>query len=114
VSVKRYCALVNFPWQSANLSAAAATAAVCCLLANQCLAAGLVFEDFNVNPGWDQHNNRIVAAMPRTVTQNFGYRTTNHAGGTAGEIGGIVDRAPLEGAYYGQVIGPLSFRLAIR
>jgi hypothetical protein len=72
-----------------------------------------VCEDFDSDPGWDGHNNHVVSPVPRTVTQDFGYRTSNHAGSAPGEIGGIVDRAPLQGAYYGKVLAPLSLEQAL-
>jgi hypothetical protein len=72
------------------------------------LAAAQVCEDFDSDPGWDSRNNHIVPATPRTVVQDFGYRSSNHAGSAAGEIGGIIDRSPLQGAYYGKVLSPLN------
>jgi len=75
-----------------------------------------LFEDFDTDPGWDRHNNVVTSPVARVVTQNFGYRTSNFAGNAPGEIGGIIDRAPLNGAYYGLVLDapltleqPLSF-----
>ncbi len=67
-----------------------------------------VCEDFDTDPGWDSHNNHIVSPTPRTVSQDFGHRSSNHAGVAGGEIGGIVDRAPLQAAYYGKVLSPLN------
>ena len=64
-------------------------------------------ESFDVDPGWDAHRNELTAARPRRVTQDFGFRSSNHAGSAAGEIGGIVDRSPLETSSYAQVIAPL-------
>ena len=100
-------------WISSNLRTFCVPAglmiALFLLCTEPCRATTQIFEDFQVDPGWDERNNRIVAPTTRVVTQNFGYRTTNHAGSGAGEIGGIVDRSPLEGAYYGKLIGPLTF-----
>ncbi len=77
------------------------------------LAVVQVCENFDSDPGWDSHNNHIVPPTPRTVAQDFGYRSSNHAGSAAGEIGGIIDRAPLQGAYYGKVLAPLNLEQAL-
>ncbi len=62
-------------------------------------------ENFDKDPGWEGHNNRLVPkAFPR-VTQDFGYNRTNIAGKAPGEIGGSVQRAN-EAAYYAAKIGP--------
>jgi len=46
-------------------------------------------ESFDKDPRWDGHNNRSVA--PETIRQDFGWsRGTMHAGGQAGEIGGLM------------------------
>src|SRR2546428_8003803 len=47
-----------------------------------------VHEDFSRDPGWDSVKNRIRAADPPMVKQDFGWSETNHAGGGTGEIGG--------------------------
>ncbi|MEX0678804.1 MAG: PEP-CTERM sorting domain-containing protein [Pirellulales bacterium] len=70
--------------------------------------AGQAFENFDDDPGWEGHNNQLVSSTSRTVTQDFGYRTSNHAGTGAGEIGGIVDRSPLDEARYAEVLAPLN------
>ena len=69
-------------------------------------ADALDYENFDSDPGWDAHHNKLTAPTPRTVIQNFGYRPSNHAGSAAGEIGGIVDRSPLETASYAQLMSP--------
>jgi len=48
-------------------------------------------EHFDRDPGWEGHNNRL-AVSPRTIRQDFGYSQTSHAGGQAGEVGGIHHR----------------------
>jgi hypothetical protein len=68
-------------------------------------AAGLKTERFDRDPGWEGHNNRIVPAKPRTVTQDFGYSPTKLAGKAKGEAGGTVTRAA-KPAYYGRKFGP--------
>jgi hypothetical protein len=60
-------------------------------------------ERFTVDPGWDGHNNRSSTPAPQTITQNFGYKTTNNAGGSAGEVGGLIQPAG-EAAYYAKSI----------
>jgi hypothetical protein len=62
-------------------------------------------ESFDRDPGWEAHNNRIVPRNAPTVVQDFGFSSTNHAGKTAGELGGQVTRAA-EPAYYADKIGP--------
>jgi hypothetical protein len=52
-------------------------------------------------PNWEGLNNRTTNFPSRAVNQNFGYsRTTSHAGGNPGEIGGTINPAA-EPAYYG-------------
>ncbi len=66
-------------------------------------------ETFDVNPNWEGRNNRATDPGARQITQNFGFSSsTSNAGGSAGEIGGLVTPAG-EPAFYGKVIGPLSF-----
>src|SRR6187399_21673 len=48
-------------------------------------------ENFSVEPAWEGHSNRNVPVKVKTITQNFGYRTSHLAGGKdAGEIGGSI------------------------
>jgi hypothetical protein len=69
--------------------------------------SALKTESFDKDPGWEGHNNRIVPEKLPTVTQDFGYSTTNFAGKEKGELGGLVTRAA-EPAYYADKIGPLT------
>jgi hypothetical protein len=62
-------------------------------------------ESFDRDPGWEAHNNRIVAKRYPTIVQDFGYSETHFAGVAAGEMGGQVWRAS-EPAYYADKIGP--------
>jgi hypothetical protein len=64
-------------------------------------------ESFDKDPGWEGHNNRIVPKKLPTVTQDFGYSTTNFAAKKKGELGGLVTRAA-EPSYYADKIGPLT------
>jgi hypothetical protein len=66
---------------------------------------GVRRESFERDPGWEGHNNRVVARHYPTVVQDFGYSETHHAGQAAGEIGGQVWRAS-EPAYYADRLGP--------
>lgn len=60
--------------------------------------AGQRQESFDKDPGWDGHNNRSV--KPETIRQDFGWSPgTTNAGGTPGEIGGLISPAA-EPAYY--------------
>ena len=68
-------------------------------------ATVLKFESFDKDPGWDAFNNRVIPKKLATVTQDFGYSATNHAGKAKGEIGGRVTRAG-KPAYYADRIAP--------
>jgi hypothetical protein len=66
-------------------------------------------ETFDIDPGWDGHNNRATDPSPRTIVQNFGFSSSStNAGGPAGEIGGLITPAG-EPAFYAKVITPASF-----
>ena len=56
-------------------------------------------QTFDTNPNWDGRNNRSSTPPNRTVTQNFGHKTTANAGGAPGEVGGLMNPAG-EAAYY--------------
>ena len=59
-------------------------------------------EQFNRDPQWHGHNNRIMAA-PRMVKQDFGFSDTSHAGGERGELGGFITPCG-EPASYAKII----------
>lgn len=69
--------------------------------------------DFASDPQWEGKGHRITfkdhALRPH---HDFGYRTTAHAGGKPGEIGGVVWRIestrPQDAFVYGTPVGPLS------
>jgi hypothetical protein len=63
---------------------------------------------FDRDPGWDGRNHRAVQPEPRAVRQDFGYSRTNHAGGVAGEVGGLITPAG-EKAFYGARIPMADF-----
>ena len=65
-------------------------------------------EDFSKDPGWVGVGNRETYedTEPGGV-QNFGYQPTNLAGGSPGEIGGLIWRSPY--AYYADRVGPFTF-----
>lgn len=64
-------------------------------------------ENFDKDPGWDGHNNR--SAKPETIRQDFGWSAaTTHAGGAAGEIGGLIAPAA-EPAYYAKKFSKRTF-----
>lgn len=78
------------------------------LLEEQAAAQGqanllLKTENFDRDPGWDANNNRSNNEPPANIRQDFGYSATSHAGGKAGEIGGVISPAG-EPAYYAKVI----------
>src|SRR6266581_6116806 len=56
--------------------------------------------DFSTDPQWDSFRNRLIPDPPPKTKQDFGYRTTNKAGGAkAGEIGGRAQRAATPASY---------------
>ncbi|MBY0228663.1 MAG: hypothetical protein K2W96_05220, partial [Gemmataceae bacterium] len=65
-------------------------------------------QSFDKDPGWEGRNNRSSTPAKRTVVQDFGYSRTAHAGGKAGEIGGLVTSAA-EPAWYARKIGRKTF-----
>lgn len=66
-------------------------------------------ETFDTDPGWEGRHNRASAPAPSRIVQNFGFSgSSSHAGGSAGEIGGLITPAG-EPAFYGKVIAPASF-----
>lgn len=65
-------------------------------------------QHFDRDPGWEGHNNRPLTSASRTIKQDFGYSKTAHAGGGAGEIGGLIAPAA-EPAYYAKEIPQKSF-----
>src|SRR5215213_5599585 len=65
---------------------------------------GLRRQDFTSDAKWEGFRNRLLPAKPHMTRQDFGYRTSRHAGGkAAGEIGGRVQRS-LGPAYYARRI----------
>jgi hypothetical protein len=64
-------------------------------------------QDFSRDPNWEgSGNHQTYEAKEVAGYHDFGFTATNHAGGTAGELGGLVWRSPY--AYYADRIGPLS------
>jgi hypothetical protein len=62
-----------------------------------------------VEPKWDAHANRTsYKAKEIGGAQNFGYSSTDHAGGAEGEIGGAMWRAAADWSYYADRVGELS------
>lgn len=76
-------------------------------------------ESFDSDPAWEGLNNRVTF-LDRTIRSyhDFGYRRTNHAGGSPGEIGGLVWRIestqPEKAGYYGAPIERLSLDNELR
>ena len=68
----------------------------------------LKMERFDRDPGWEGRNNRAATPEARTIVQDFGFSATSHAGGTAGEIGGLICPAA-EPAYYAKRIPSKTF-----
>src|SRR5207245_8738759 len=79
-------------------------AALLCFLVTP-IAAKERAEHFDREPNWEGRNNRAENPKPRPIRQDFGYSRTAHAGGQAGEIGGLITAAA-EAAYYGKRLEP--------
>jgi hypothetical protein len=63
--------------------------------------------DFTHDPGWVGQGNRITYEdHEKGGAQNYGYMETNHAGGTKGEMGGLIWRAPY--GFYADRIAPVT------
>lgn len=63
---------------------------------------------FDADPGWDGFRNRLLPTTLPITRQNFGYQSSQRAGGSrAGEIGGAIERS-IVAAYYGKRIAPRS------
>lgn len=56
--------------------------------------------DFSISPDWEPLRNRLPPDEPRITRQEFGYRTTQRAGGKKpGEIGGYIQRSATPATY---------------
>jgi hypothetical protein len=60
-------------------------------------------ESFDRDPSWEGHNNHVPAPTVKPLEQDFGYRETNFAGSSPGEIGGVIWRAPNRASYAAQI-----------
>src|SRR6185503_23954 len=48
-------------------------------------------ESFDRDPGWEGHQNRLAGTRTEEIRQDFGFSPdTRHAGGQAGEVGGLI------------------------
>lgn len=82
------------------------TAAICLLA---CVSAAVTRAElrtqaFDADPNWEGVNNRIIPAKYPTVTQDFGFANSEHAGKGRGEMGGLVTRASAP-AFYAVNVG---------
>lgn len=58
-------------------------------------------ESFDADPHWQSFRNRLLPDPLPTVKQDFGFRTTSHAGGSSpGEIGGRLHRTITPASYF--------------
>ena len=62
-------------------------------------AAELKNESFDHDPSWEGFNNHLPPRRVPTVTQDFGFRTSNFSGRDKGEIGGQVWRSSTRASY---------------
>jgi len=65
------------------------------------------FETFDTDPTWEGINNRTPVNNPTLVTQDFGFSSSDNAGGNSGEAGGQFWRT-ITPSYYGKAISPRS------
>jgi len=67
---------------------------------------------FDAEPGWQGQGNRITFVdYELGNAQNFGWSDTSFAGGTRGEVGGLIwriDPSVNAHAYYADLVGPFS------
>jgi hypothetical protein len=59
----------------------------------------LRFQNFDSDPQWESHNNRVPLKTPKKVAQNFGFTDTNFAGRAKGEVGGTIWRSSTSATY---------------
>lgn len=65
-------------------------------------------QNFSQDPQWDASGNRVTyQAKDVGGAHDFGFSTTNHAGGKRGEVGGTFWRSGKYG-YYADRVGPLT------
>ncbi|NUM36128.1 MAG: hypothetical protein HUU50_16425 [Candidatus Brocadiae bacterium] len=77
------------------------------LIFSFCLEAATINQSFNSNPNWTSSN------LP-TGNNDYGYRTTSYAGGSAGEIGGNFARSYSNSYYADTNIGVLTRNDAVQ
>ena len=71
--------------------------------------------NLSANPGWEAFRNRLLPSDDRLTRQDFGFSTSNHAGGgRAGEIGGWVQRSLTSARYTRRLSRELSFDDALQ
>lgn len=65
-------------------------------------------EDFNRDPGWDAAGNQTTYEdRELTGAHDYGFSQTHRAGGSPGELGGIVWRVEEPVSWYADRVGPL-------
>jgi|GEM_PF-1631952 len=88
-----FCVMLRFAWSEESGKSDIAT----------------IRQDFSKDPGWEGMNNRVQCENCPTITQDFGWKPTNHNGDGVGEIGGIIWKSTTP-AYYAMPISPFSFK----
>jgi hypothetical protein len=74
---------------------------ICCGV----VRAEMKSENFDKDPAWDAHQNRIKPKAGKTVKQDFGYRAEgNVAGKSKGEIGGTIWRSMTPASYAATIV----------
>ncbi len=69
--------------------------------------------DFSSDPHWVESRNRPIAGEAKSVTQKYGYTSSNNVGLGGGEIGGLFSRS-LTKSYYADNIGQLTLNDRLR
>ncbi len=69
-------------------------------------------ENFDNDPGWENHLNRVEGTDCPIITQNFGWSPTNNNGDGFGEIGGTIYRSTTPASYAIPIGSSLSFKEA--
>ena len=60
--------------------------------------------NFDRDPGWEGHHNRVVPKTIPMVKQDFGFSATHLAGKAAGEMGGSIQRSTTPATYAAKIL----------
>ncbi len=94
---------IHFTEEGSRKLAGVVASAVMARLGIVAQSSSLKTESFDLDPGWEGHNNHIVPENVLKVTQDFGYSATNFAGKATGEIGGRIQRSTTPANYAAEI-----------